>query len=74
MLGLLGSGDEILRLVERSVTSDVHVRGNEITLTGAAADSLARRLRPKKSSSPRAVKAASKTLPVRWLRERPGNR
>jgi phosphate starvation-inducible protein PhoH and related proteins len=38
MVSLLGAGDEILRLVERSVVSDVHVRGNEITLTGSPAD------------------------------------
>jgi phosphate starvation-inducible PhoH-like protein len=38
MVSLLGSGDEILRLVEQILTSDVHVRGNEITLTGAPAD------------------------------------
>ena len=45
MVNLLGAGDEILRLVERSVASDVHVRGNEITITGAPADNaLAERL------------------------------
>ncbi|MEV0156818.1 PhoH family protein [Micromonospora sp. NPDC050686] len=45
MVNLLGAGDEILRLIERSVTSDVHVRGNEITITGAPADNaLAERL------------------------------
>ncbi|MGN9775292.1 PhoH family protein [Micromonospora sp. H33] len=45
MVNLLGAGDEILRLVERSVNSDVHVRGNEITITGAPADNaLAERL------------------------------
>src|SRR5262245_46277800 len=38
MVRLLGAGDEILKLVERSVQSDVHVRGNEITITGSAAD------------------------------------
>src|SRR3954453_19805623 len=38
MVRLLGAGDEILKLVERSVQSDVHVRGNEITITGVAAD------------------------------------
>jgi len=38
MVRLLGAGDEILKLVERAVQSDVHVRGNEITITGAAAD------------------------------------
>ncbi|MFV2019134.1 PhoH family protein [Micromonospora sp. LOL_023] len=38
MVNLLGAGDEILRLVEQSVTSDVHVRGNEITITGVPSD------------------------------------
>ena len=38
MVNLLGAGDELLRLVERAVASDIHVRGNEITITGATAD------------------------------------
>ncbi len=38
MVALLGSRDEILRVIERAVTSDVHVRGNEITITGRPAD------------------------------------
>jgi phosphate starvation-inducible PhoH-like protein len=38
MVSLLGPGDEILRLVEESLTSDILVRGNEITLSGAPAD------------------------------------
>ena len=38
MVSLLGSRDEVLRTVERVLTSDVHVRGNEITLTGSAKD------------------------------------
>ena len=38
MVTLLGSGDELLRVIERSVASDVHVRGNEITITGKPAD------------------------------------
>jgi phosphate starvation-inducible protein PhoH and related proteins len=38
MVKLLGARDELLRLIERTVASDVHVRGNEITITGAAAD------------------------------------
>jgi phosphate starvation-inducible PhoH-like protein len=38
MVALLGSGDELLRLVETELTADVHVRGNEITLTGAPGD------------------------------------
>ena len=38
MVSLLGSQDELLALVEAALTSDVHVRGNEITITGAQAD------------------------------------
>src|SRR6266511_2566265 len=38
MVKLLGARDELLRLIERAVVSDVHVRGNEITITGAAGD------------------------------------
>jgi len=34
MVALLGSSDELLRLVERAFTCDIHVRGNEITITG----------------------------------------
>jgi phosphate starvation-inducible PhoH-like protein len=34
MVALLGSSDELLRLIERSFSCDIHVRGNEITLTG----------------------------------------
>ncbi|MCB6685324.1 hypothetical protein, partial [Alistipes finegoldii] len=38
MVGLLGSADELLRLVESELAADVHVRGNEISLTGQPAD------------------------------------
>ena len=38
MVALLGSRDEVLRTVERVLPSDVHVRGNEVTLTGSAKD------------------------------------
>jgi len=38
MVNLLGAKDEILRLIERTLASDVHVRGNEITVTGSPAD------------------------------------
>ena len=38
MLTLLGSRDENLRVVEEILDADVHVRGNEITLSGAPAD------------------------------------
>ncbi|HEU5033151.1 MAG TPA: PhoH family protein [Mycobacteriales bacterium] len=34
MVGLLGSSDELLRLIERAFTCDIHVRGNEITISG----------------------------------------
>jgi phosphate starvation-inducible PhoH-like protein len=38
MVGLLGSADELLRLVEAEVDADIHVRGNEIAVTGQPAD------------------------------------
>jgi len=38
MVALLGSGDELLRLVEAEVDADVHVRGNEIAVTGQPGD------------------------------------
>ena len=34
MVGLLGSRDELLRVIEREFSTDIHVRGNEITVTG----------------------------------------
>jgi phosphate starvation-inducible protein PhoH and related proteins len=34
MISLLGSGDEFLHVVERAFGADIHVRGNEITVTG----------------------------------------
>ncbi len=34
MVSLLGSSDELLRVVEQAFNSDIHVRGNEITITG----------------------------------------
>jgi phosphate starvation-inducible protein PhoH and related proteins len=45
MVALLGSRDELLQVIEKVLVSDVHVRGNEITITGSAADNaLATRL------------------------------
>jgi phosphate starvation-inducible protein PhoH and related proteins len=38
MAALLGPRDDVLRAVERLVKSDVHARGNEITVTGTAHD------------------------------------
>ncbi|ANZ35362.1 phosphate starvation-inducible protein PhoH [Lentzea guizhouensis] len=38
VLSLLGSRDENLRLAEELLDADVHVRGNEITLSGSPAD------------------------------------
>src|SRR5690606_19305551 len=37
-LNLLGSADENLIAMEEHLAADVHVRGNEVTLTGSAAD------------------------------------
>jgi phosphate starvation-inducible PhoH-like protein len=38
MVGLLGPGDELLKLIESRLKSEIHVRGNEITMTGPAGD------------------------------------
>ncbi len=38
MVSLLGSGDELLHVIEREFDADIHVRGNEITATGAPAE------------------------------------
>ena len=38
VVGLLGSADDNLRALEDSLSADVHVRGNTVTLTGSAAD------------------------------------
>ncbi|ABK52562.1 PhoH family protein [Acidothermus cellulolyticus 11B] len=34
MVSLLGARDELLHIIERAFSSDIHVRGNEITITG----------------------------------------
>jgi phosphate starvation-inducible PhoH-like protein len=38
MVALLGSRDQLLRVIEQQLDSDIHVRGNEITITGPPAD------------------------------------
>src|SRR5660397_107043 len=38
MVSLLGSRDELLQVVEQAFASDIHVRGNEITITGEPAE------------------------------------
>jgi phosphate starvation-inducible PhoH-like protein len=38
MVGLLGPRDELLRLMEARLSSEIHVRGNEITVTGEPGD------------------------------------
>jgi phosphate starvation-inducible PhoH-like protein len=38
MVQLLGSRDELLRVVEREFSADIHVRGNEITVSGSPAE------------------------------------
>jgi phosphate starvation-inducible PhoH-like protein len=36
MVSLLGHRDELLRVIEKAFSSDIHVRGNEITISGPA--------------------------------------
>jgi len=38
MVSLLGSHDELLHVIESSFDADIHVRGNEITITGTPAE------------------------------------
>ncbi|MFC7757808.1 PhoH family protein [Catellatospora bangladeshensis] len=38
MVQLLGTGDRVLKLIEKALSSDILVRGNEITITGPAAE------------------------------------
>src|SRR5690349_5061129 len=38
MVHLLGARDDVLKLIERSLAADIHVRGNEITLSGTPAE------------------------------------
>src|SRR6185312_1202630 len=38
VLALLGSRDENLKMIEELLVADVHVRGTEVTLSGAPAD------------------------------------
>ncbi|SQD96996.1 phosphate starvation-induced protein [Parafrankia sp. Ea1.12] len=45
MVSLLGHQDQLLRVIEKAFSSDIHVRGNEITITGDPAENeLAARL------------------------------
>ncbi|GAT66772.1 PhoH family protein [Planomonospora sp. ID91781] len=39
MLSILGSSDELLRVIENAFRADIHVRGNEITITGSPEES-----------------------------------
>jgi phosphate starvation-inducible protein PhoH and related proteins len=39
MVSLLGSRDELLHVIENAFNADIHVRGNEITITGPAQES-----------------------------------
>jgi phosphate starvation-inducible protein PhoH and related proteins len=38
MVSLLGSRDELLHVIEEAFDSDIHVRGNEITVTGSSSE------------------------------------
>ena len=54
MVALLGSGDELLRVIENSFDADIHVRGNEITIY--------RQRRPRRRSWP----SCSRSSPPCW--------
>jgi phosphate starvation-inducible protein PhoH and related proteins len=71
MVSLLGSGDELLHVIEREFDADIHVRGNEITATGTPAetalvtalfDELVELLRKGAELSPDAVERAAAML------------
>jgi phosphate starvation-inducible protein PhoH and related proteins len=38
MVALLGSSDELLRIIEKAFAADIHVRGNEISVSGDPAE------------------------------------
>jgi phosphate starvation-inducible PhoH-like protein len=38
MVALLGSSDELLRIIEKAFAADIHVRGNEISVSGDATE------------------------------------
>jgi phosphate starvation-inducible PhoH-like protein len=38
MVGLLGTRDELLHVIEREFAADIHVRGNEVTVSGTPAE------------------------------------
>jgi phosphate starvation-inducible PhoH-like protein len=71
MVSLLGSGDELLHVIERDFDADIHVRGNEITATGIPAetalvtalfDELVELLRKGAELTPSSVERASAML------------
>jgi phosphate starvation-inducible PhoH-like protein len=78
MVALLGSSDELLRLIERSFSCDIHVRGNEITLSGdpvevaAAARLFAELMTLLERGEVLTVDAVQRS--VRMLREQPEER
>ena len=81
MVILLGSGDELLQVIERDFATDIHVRGNEITVTGPEAETaLVARLfdtsatMVQKNYSASIVDALgelAERMAVRWRRSRP---
>ena len=78
MVSLLGSGDELLRVIENAVSADFHVRGNEITITGPAAETaVASRLFDELiqlTSSGTALTADAVEHSLSMLRRKPGAR
>ncbi|TDE01307.1 PhoH family protein [Jiangella asiatica] len=82
MVSLLGSGDELIRVVEASFPDvDIHVRGNQITMTGlpgdmaeaeAAIDEMVAVLRTGQGLTPEAVERTVSMLRSR-VSERPAD-
>jgi phosphate starvation-inducible protein PhoH and related proteins len=78
MVSLLGSRDELLRTIENAVDADFHVRGNEITVSGSAAEiALATRLFEELTqlvASGAQLTADSVEHSISMLRRKPGAR
>jgi phosphate starvation-inducible PhoH-like protein len=72
MVSLLGPGDEHLRLIEKSFSCEVHVRGNQISMEGDPAEVLSlnilsnrgRTIRPKTLNQKRYVDAIDKSTVI----------
>ena len=55
MMGLLGSRDSLLRLLEENLAADIHVRGNRVTLARQRRGRRVRRAHPARAAGPAGV-------------------